>query len=342
MIPVGRSRLPDGTLKRQEALQHQFEVPSGSRDLTNNRDAGSTDTPCRTMNCMTFVRADRVRDSHCQTAPRLIAIGAVLFVAVWVCTGSIALAQRAPVHYFHSSDLPPGAIGQGQLLRGGPLPGYFQPVEIKAPRGASISLAIDGKFAQPDKAPVLAGMLIGQVYRIKITGIPRNEGFEVFPTIEVINRMYPPPGLEKHFPVPIEFTLDELEMALSGLFVTRVIYLEDPNGALPVADDPNHQRYFEVRADEDPLKAADRLGRPMAIIRMGSRTPDYDTTLRRFAFAMPPLRKLAKPAPLPDRKSGLEEPALAPPGNPQRNVPRVPLPGPPPTGTASAAAWRVR
>jgi hypothetical protein len=222
------------------------------------------------------------------------------------------------------------------------LPGYFQPVEIKAPKGAAISLAIDGKFAQPEEGPVLAGMLIGQVYRIKITGIPRNEGFEVFPTIEVINRMYPPPGLENHFPVPIEFTLDELEMALSGLFVTRVIYLEDPNGALPVAEDPNMQRYFDVRADEDPLKVADRLGRPMAIIRMGSRTPDYDTTLRRFAFAMPPLRKLAKPAPLPDRKSGLEEPALAPPGNPQGNTPRVPLPGPPTTRAVNATAWWVR
>jgi len=219
------------------------------------------------------------------------------------------------------------------------LPGYFQPVEIKAPKGAKISLAMDGNFATPEEGPVLAGMLIGQVYRIKITGIPRNEGYEVFPTIEVINRMYPPRGLENHFPVPIEFTLDELEMALSGLFVTRVIYLEDPNEALPIAEDPKQQSYFEVRADEDPLKAADRLGRPMAILRMGSRTPDYDTSLRRFAFAMPPLRKLTKPAPLPDRKSGLEEPAFAPPGNNQRNIPRVPLPGSPSTGAANAAWW---
>ncbi len=288
---------------------------------------------------MAFTWADRVKDSRCQTSPRLIVSGAVLFLVAWMCIGGIAQAQRAPVHYFHSTDLPPGAIGQGQLLRGGPLPGYFQPVEIKAPKGAKISLAMDGNFATPEEGPVLAGMLIGQVYRIKITGIPRNEGYEVFPTIEVINRMYPPRGLENHFPVPIEFTLDELEMALSGLFVTRVIYLEDPNEALPIAEDPKQQSYFEVRADEDPLKAADRLGRPMAILRMGSRTPDYDTSLRRFAFAMPPLRKLTKPAPLPDRKSGLEEPAFAPPGNNQRNIPRVPLPGSPSTGAANAAWW---
>jgi hypothetical protein len=171
-----------------------------------------------------------------------------------------------------------------------------------------ISLASHGQFESPQPSPVLAGMLIGQVYRLKITGIPRNEGFEVFPTVEVINRLYPPPGLENHFPIPVHFTLQELELALSGRLVTRVIYLEDPQNALPVPDEPGQQRYFEIRSDEDPLKAADRLGRPVAILRMGSRTPDYDEVSGQFLFACPPLVKLVKPAPLPDARSGLEEP----------------------------------
>ena len=50
-------------------------------------------------------------------------------------------AEDPPVHYHHAGILPPGAIGSQQLQRGGPLPGYFQPVEIKAPQGASISTA---------------------------------------------------------------------------------------------------------------------------------------------------------------------------------------------------------
>ena len=57
----------------------------------------------------------------------------------------------------------------------------------------------------------------------------------MYPTIEVINRLYPPQGLENHFPVPVHFTLEELEMALSGRMVTRVIYLEDPQSACPSA-----------------------------------------------------------------------------------------------------------
>ena len=52
-------------------------------------------------------------------------------------------AQQPPVHYLHQGIMPPGAIGSRQLQRGGPLPGFFQPVEIKAPPGALISLAVE-------------------------------------------------------------------------------------------------------------------------------------------------------------------------------------------------------
>ena len=231
------------------------------------------------------------------------------------CAVGTAFGQREPVHYFHSSRLPPGTIGPSQLLRGGPLAGYFQPLEVRGPEGMEVSVAVAGQFESPQKTPAMFGLLIGPVYRLKLTRIPRNEGEEVFPTIEVINRLYPPQGLENHFPIPVHFSLEELELALSGHLVTRVIYLEDPQSALPVRDSLDQQRYYEVRSDEDPLKVADRMGRPVAIMRMGSRTPEYDGRLERFLFDCPPLQQLATPAPLPDAKTGLEE--ILPP------VPRV-------------------
>jgi hypothetical protein len=153
------------------------------------------------------------------------------------------------------------------------LPGYFQPVEIEAPAGASVSLAVEDQFTPPSPAPLKAGMLIGSVYRIRVTGIPRHEGVEVFPTIELVNRLYPPPGQELRFPVPVELTLEDLELAMEGRFVTRIIYLEDPKLALPAAADTEHQEWFEVGPHEDPLAVADRLGRPMAILRIGGRVP---------------------------------------------------------------------
>jgi len=214
----------------------------------------------------------------------LYALGVLFGVA------SAALAQPDVSHPRHAGALPPGAIGSQQLERGGPLPGYFQPVELQAPIGASISLAFDNHFSESMANPVRTGMLIGAVYRLRVTGIPRNEGAEVFPTIELVNRVYPPPGQEPRFPVPIDLTQEDIELALAGKFVTRVIYVEDPNRALPVAQKPGDQTWFEVLPHDNPLEVADRLGRPIAIVRIGGRVPDEATGPdAHFMFNSPPL-----------------------------------------------------
>jgi hypothetical protein len=198
-----------------------------------------------------------------------------------------ALGQQK-VHLLHAGKLPPGAIGAQQLLRGGPLPGYFQPVEVTAPEGALVSLAIDHQFSTPQPTPFKAGMLIAPVYRLRVTQIPNHVGEEVYPTVEIINRIYPPVGEEFRFPVPIDLTQADLELALAGKFVTRVVYLEDPEQALPVAPVDDEQRYFEVRPSDDPLEVADRLGRPVAIIRLGGRLPDATGPDAKFLFGSPP------------------------------------------------------
>jgi hypothetical protein len=207
-----------------------------------------------------------------------------------VLAGSLS-AQQPGVHYFHQGVMPPGAIGSLQLQRGGPLPGFFQPVEIKAPYRALISLAVEGQFDQPQQAPVGVGMLIGAVYRIRVTGIPRHPGEEVFPTIEVIDRLYTPRGQERRFAIPIDLAQEDLELALQGKFVTRVIYLEDPQTALP-ARNPEEQNWFEARPGSDPLAMADQLGRPVVILRMGGRLPASGAApSMEFLYGCPPLVK---------------------------------------------------
>jgi hypothetical protein len=118
-------------------------------------------------------------------------------------------------------------------------------------------------------------MQIAPVYRLRVTEIPNNPGVEIFPTVELIDRTYPPPGLKLKFPVPIELTLDELELAARGSFVTRIIYVEDPRQALPIAQagEDETQRWVEARSGADPVVEADELGRPIAILRMGGRVP---------------------------------------------------------------------
>ncbi|MFV2067102.1 MAG: hypothetical protein ACC645_08995 [Pirellulales bacterium] len=252
--------------------------------------------------------------------------------------GSVtAVAQPGPIHYFHSAHLPPGTVGQGQQVRNAWLRGYFQPVEIQVPDGARVSVKVDGKFSTPREKSVLAGMQIGLVYRFKVTEIPFAEGSEVFPTIELVNRLYPPPGLKQRFPVPVQLTKEELELALGGRYVTRIIYLEDPSTALPLREEPGFQRYFEAPAGQDPLLVADQLGRPMAILRMGSRVPENDDDA---AYGSPPLivypDQPATAAENPSLKN--DSPAIERRGH---HVPRLPL-EPPTTRGFSPVGFQTR
>jgi hypothetical protein len=220
---------------------------------------------------------------------RRVASRIALVVLWFLVTASMLSAQEPQVHYLHQGVMPPGAIGGWQLQRGGPLLGYFQPVEIKAPSGALVSLVSSGEFDDPRAAPRTAGMLIGQVYRLRVTNIPLYPGLELFPTIEVIDRTYPPQGEERRFAIPIELTRQDLELARQGKFVTRVIYLEDPNRALPVHFDPGVDNRFDAAPGQDPLALADELGRPVAILRLGGRLPQSDTGPDiDFLFGCPP------------------------------------------------------
>jgi hypothetical protein len=215
---------------------------------------------------------------------------------VLACLAAEASAQRPGVHYQHPGTAPPGAIGSWQLRRGGPLPGHFQPVEIKAPPGASISLAVDGQFEPPTTTPVTAGLLIGSVYRLRITGIPLHEGQELFPTIEVIDRTYTPIHYIWRFPIPIELTQEDLQYALAGRFVTRVIYLEDPQRPIP-ASDAGSQFSFDVAPGDNALQVADSFGRPVAILRLGGRLPlNLQQPDEGFLYGSPPHLKLVRHA----------------------------------------------
>ena len=206
---------------------------------------------------------------------------------VFLCLAACGRAQEPAVHYWHAGVMPPGAIGSRQLQRGGPLPGFFQPVEIKAPDGVSVSLAVNEQFLPEKPAPQRVGLLIGSVYRLRVTNIPRAEGIEVFPTIEIIDRTYAPVNHQIRFAVPIEIAQQDLELAINGKFVTRVIYLEDPHNASPNRSGPGEPGWFEVAPGHDPLAAADQLGRPVAILRMGGRVPNAGPDPN-FYYGSPP------------------------------------------------------
>ncbi|MBB76834.1 MAG: hypothetical protein CMJ75_20200 [Planctomycetaceae bacterium] len=227
-------------------------------------------------------------------APAWIILAALPYTGM--VTG-LANGQERTLHYFQDGGWPPGALGRDQLRRLGALRGYYQPVECSVPAGATFSIASNGVFTKPVSGRMRVGLLIGAVYRLKITNVRFYEGRELFPTIELIQRLYPPEGQAERFPIPIQFTQEEIELALAGNYLTRVIYLEDPANPLPYQQAKGQQHVYEVRPHEDPLRVADQLGRPMAIVRMGSRLPLSTTPDDRFMFGKSPVRVLRSKSP---------------------------------------------
>src|SRR5690606_21111889 len=105
--------------------------------------------------------------------------------------------------------------------------------------------------------------------------MPEFPGVELYPTVEILDRLHPPVDLANEFPIPVELTLTEIETVLRDQMVTKVIYLEQPDLAIPV-EQANGIHTEDLPATVNLLKAADLRGRPMAILRIGGRIPDVN------------------------------------------------------------------
>jgi hypothetical protein len=207
-----------------------------------------------------------------------IAMIALCLLAVMFSSTAQAQSVYKPLptnnHPLLKDDFPPGEIGAIQLLRKPELRGLWQAVEIRGPKGMRVNMADAGQFAAELPEPARVAVLIGSVYRLRITGIPNEPDVELFPTLEIIDRTHPPAEREHRFPIPIEIDEMDLEDAARGEMVMRVIYLEDNQVAEPVDTAGKPQRVIDLQPHQDALQHADQLGRPVAILRIGSRVPN--------------------------------------------------------------------
>jgi len=210
---------------------------------------------------------------------------------------SVYLSNNSKHHLF-SASMPPGVIAATrQRMAPIPAPPYYQPVRFQGPVGTRFSLAQSGSFTEGDPN-LMAGLKVGRVYRFQVTGIPGAEGAELYPSVEMVDRTYPPPGLATSYPVPINLDRDDMLAALSGQLVTRVIYLEDPQTAAPLQQPETGPVPVEVPEYQDPLHVADRRGRVVAIVRIGSLAPPRSSALAgQFFFGHPAWAPIFQPEP---------------------------------------------
>lgn len=164
---------------------------------------------------------------------------------------------------------------------------YYQPVQIRGPQGTQIALAANGQFLQRKRMPQIVGLVPGKEYRARITDIPNEPGKEIFPTVKIFARTFPPKGMELEFPIIIDVTLEDIELALNGRFITRVIYLEDPRNAIDIRGDLDTQPSMDAFEGIDPMTMAASMGQPVAILQMGGRVPATNQRDQTFYLGFP-------------------------------------------------------
>ncbi len=211
--------------------------------------------------------------------------------ATWGLLASAARAEERVTLLDHRG--PTGMVGRWSALTRPGIAGIPQPVKLSLPSTGTVTFYSGSpQNPVPLAAPSLTALGVGYVYRVKISEMPEFPGVELYPTVELVDRLHPPAGLELEFPVPLQITAEEIETVLQDRMVTKVVYLEQPDLAYP-AEQTQGPRIENLPPTVNLLHAADLRGRPMAIIRIGGRIPDPQSISDEF-FSKSPLQILRR------------------------------------------------
>lgn len=163
-----------------------------------------------------------------------------------------------------------------------PLPDpNVQPVRFQGPEGLAVEVLAPQALpasAGDGGGSLTAGLRRGVGYRLRLSNIPHRPEAELFPVVEVVGHLHRPAEIDPgKYPIRVVFTEEELwEVVDDGRLVTKVIYLEDPEQALPLKLPKDHIPSVTVGAAEDPIRVAAALGRVVAVVRIGGRRPTVE------------------------------------------------------------------
>ncbi len=151
-----------------------------------------------------------------------------------------------------------------------------------------------GQFdSEPLVVPGRYSFPTGGMYRLKLSNIAGREGEERYPTLEVGPITFRTEAYLAHNAIPIQFTDEDFDQVAAGNFVTKVIYLPDPEfQELALA---GVETLVSTRLDPgiDPIVEADRRGAILAIIRMGNKDLEVPGALDSGAGGVVPAGALA-------------------------------------------------
>lgn len=173
------------------------------------------------------------------------------------------------------SNIPPGG-GVAMMPPPGMMPGMVSTAQVTFGNPDGMQVRYDqsgaGMFdSEPMVVPARQNFPQGGLYRLKLTNIPSRPGVELYPTVELAYANPRTGAYLAHNSVPIQFTEEDFDQVLTGNFVTKVIYLPDPEFQGPALAGIDTLVSTRLDPGIDPIVEADRRGSILAIIRLGDK-----------------------------------------------------------------------
>jgi uncharacterized repeat protein (TIGR01451 family) len=181
-----------------------------------------------------------------------------------------------------------------------PPPAPLLYVRFVAAPGLAVTFFPGGPHGRTFPAPVTVGLRPGYVYRVMLSGFRDYPGLLLFPTLEVRGTLQRPKTVRPaDHPAPLAFGPDDLARIQGGGLLTKVVYLENPEQAIPEPSRPDQPLEIDVAPATDPLEEARLRGRPVLIVRLGEREVSAEELARHAVpgtMLLPGDKRLPPPA----------------------------------------------
>jgi uncharacterized repeat protein (TIGR01451 family) len=153
-----------------------------------------------------------------------------------------------------------------------PAPAPLMYLRFNGPSGAKLTVYRGFDKGQKLDLPCTVGFRPGYAYRLAVSEVP-NFPRQVFcPSLEVRGTI----GLagkfrNADFPAQINFTDEEFGKVSKGAFIRKVVTLERPDQAIPIATKADEPLEIPVHPTRDPYIEAAERGQPLVVYQLGQR-----------------------------------------------------------------------
>jgi len=186
--------------------------------------------------------------------------------------GKDHLRMRAPVG--------PGAVptwfnsGMNAEMNGTGNSQMTSQIQFLGPDGIIINyeVSMHGMFdSEPLVCPAVHNFAQGAVYRLKLSNIPSLPGRDLYPTIEIAPTFARTQAFLAHNMVPVEFTDNDFDQVAAGNFITKVVYLPNPEFQSIATAGVGTLVNTQLEPGVDPIVEAENRGAILAVIRIGNK-----------------------------------------------------------------------